>query len=671
MGLGDRISQWIEERRAEWGDALGTFLLDRLAGGMTKSLEDMEPGAIEGYQLGLQKLVDDPNVPEDLRAFYKKALGTGNWISAIGGMLTMVLQSFGVLLGGSQPLSNIFRYEQDKQLETFRLDPLNIITAWRRNPALGEAFFEDLREQGWSQPRIDLLKLVTQFLPSPDEQTFWLAREVFEPKMVEKYGLDDELPVYANTEFSKVGVTPEQMINKWRAHWEHASFIQMVEMLHRGLITEKDLFEWYRLVEIVPFWRDKLTQIAYTWPTRVDVRRWWDMRTITEERLRELYSGMGYRGENLDDYVLWTKVYVAFPDLLARWSNGWISINDVRSELVKLGMPAERVEEFIEAKIKAPGAERTSSDRQITITDIYKGIRLERITREEGVELLQELGFDEDEALYKISVNVPEDTVETVVKDRQLTKSDIFAGLKAEVLTVDEARARLLEKRYSAVDTQLLLDIYLAGARELAKADIVKAFKAGAIEEAEALTRLQGRGYTEEDARILLFEKEEPPVEARKRQASKADIVLGVKKGLITSEEGYLMLLDIGFSPEASQFILTVKVESSPFSPVTFGEFKDLTGKWRRAAGMTSPAFNERLRKAGDELVQISTQVKTLQDELRREELLQVDQDVIPEDAEKRIKELTVAKNRAVSEKERIQSAYNALVAEFRQTESG
>jgi len=623
MGLGDRLTDWIEERRAAWGDALGTWLLARLAGGMTKSLEDMEPGAIEGYQAGLQKVIDDPNIPEDIKAFLRKANSTGNPISAIGGMLFMVLQSFGVILGGSQPLSNILRYEQDGVLRTFRFDPLSAIQAWRRDPGKYDNIFSDLRDQGWDDSRIEALKFITQFIPNADEQTLWLAREVYEPEMVKKYGLDDELPVYSNTDFNKIGVTPEQMTNKWRAHWQHASWIQIVEMLYRGLITEADVYEWFKLVEIVPHWRDLLMQSAYAWPTRVDVRRWWDMRTITEERLRELYAGMGYRGENLDDYVTWTKVYTEFPSLLARWQKGWISLDDICRQLRDLGIPEERVEVFIQEKLKAEEPERTSADRSITITDIYKGVRTELISRSEAIELLQELGFDEDEADYKLAVNVPADEVESVVLARKISKSDILAGLKADIIDEDEARTKLLELRYVAADVQLLLDIFNASIK--------------------------------------------PPAEVRQREASKADVLLGVKKSLITPEEGYLMLIDIGFSPEAAEFILSVKAESSPFSPVTFGEFKDLTGKWRKATGMATKDLNNRVKAAGEDLVRITAEVQSLEEAARAEDVVHIDADVLPADAAKRIQEINLAKNRALAEQQRIQQAYDALVAEFKQ----
>ncbi len=624
QGLERWFTGLVDPAGPSWSDRIGLWLLERMAGGLTKSLEDMEPGAIEGYGAGLDAIIANPLVPEEVKVFLRKSNTPGNPISAVAGMLVMVLQSFGVLLGGSQPISNILQYEQDKALKTSRLDPLSVITEIRRNPTLGTAFLEDLREQGWTDERIQVLQEITEFLPSADEQTLWLAREVFEPDQVLKYGLDDELPVYANTDFSKVGVSPGQMRNKWRAHWEHSSYIQMVEMFRRKLITREDFSEWFRLVEIAPFWREDLIEISQAWPTRVDVRRWWDMRTIDEQRLRVLYQGMGYEGQNLEDYVLWTKVFTDAPVIFARWNKGWITIDDVRDQLIGLGMPAARVDQFIQEKVQAEQPERTSKERDITKTDIYKGVKQERITRGQGLELLQDLGYDMDEADYLLSINIPEDNVASVEENRLLSKADILAGLRTGQITEAEARTRLQELRYSAVDTTLILNIFKAS-------------------------------ISPPDAGIL-------------REASKADIVKGVKKGLIDREEGYLRLIDIGFEPTAADFILFVQVEESPFSPVDFSEFKAITSKWRKATAMTTPQFQAKIREARDDLVQITDEVKSLEEAVRAEGQAIINVDIVPDETKARLVELNVALNRARSEKNRLQAAFDTLVAEFKQT---
>ncbi len=625
MTPGERIIDWIEGLIPRWGAGLRNWMASWLSWGIELFFDVLGKAAAPKLKPLIDTLEATGKIPPELQPFLDEmktptgevgALFAQSASSAfVGGAIGRILDALFL------PLS----YSVNTATRNIILSPDQLLWLWRKEYMEEPEVNKYLSWLGYNNDDIGHWKELTLFVPSADEQTLWLAREVFEPDMVEKYGLDAELPKYADTDFSKVGVNQEQMTNKWRAHWQHASFIQVVEMFRRKLITKTDFKEWFKLVEIPPFWRENLIEISKAWPTRVDVRRWWDMRTIDEARLRELYAGMGYDGKNLDDYIIWTKVFTEFPSLLARWSKGWITRDELRAQVVALGMPAARVDTFLQEKIEADQPERTANERDITKTDIYKGVKQDRITRAQGLELLQELGYDADEADYLLAINIPQDQVESVVNQRLLTKADIIAGLRADIITEDEARDRLLGLRYSAVDAQLLLDIFKATIK--------------------------------------------PPAEERQRQASKADIVLAVKKDLITAEEGYLMLLDLGFTPEASEFILMVKAESSPFSPVTFGEFKDLTSKWRKAAGMTTQTFNDKLREAADELVKISDQVKSLEIQVKAEEMLLVDQDVIPPEAEKRLKELQVALNRAISEKERLQGAYNDLVAEFRQTE--
>jgi len=177
-------------------------------------------------------------------------------------------------------------------------------------------------------------------------------------------------------------------------------------MLHRGFITEEDIWDWFRLVEIPPFWREKMIGISWNIPTRVDVRRWWDMGTVDEARLKELYTALGYHGKDLDDYILWTKVYVAWPDLIARYTKGWLSEEDVKAELVELGMPEERVDELMETKVKNAEPERVTAERDLTKAEIVKGVKKEVISVEEGAELLQDMGYSEDEAWYILVINL-------------------------------------------------------------------------------------------------------------------------------------------------------------------------------------------------------------------------------------------------------------------------
>jgi len=622
MNPADRFSGWIEGLSNAWKDRISGWMVSWATRSITDALEDMTPEQRASVDAIIDNLKDDPNVPAFLKPFLEQSKVRGNPALLVVGIVFGVIMIIGLVQGTFRPLGTLAEYLQEKVTKSFRLDPISVITAWRRDPEAYEKYFDDLRDQGWTDERIEALKFFTLFYPSPADLVNWQAKEVFEPTMIAKYGLKDELGELRREDFYKAGMSDEQIDNYWMAHWEHPEFRTVVEMLRRTDFTEDDLKAWFRLVEIPPFWRDKLIQISYEVPTRVDVRRFWDMRTIDEKRLREVYAWQGYHGKDLEDYVLWTKVYVAFPDLIARWKNGWITLDEVRAELVGYGMPADRVEELLETKFKATAGDKTAAERDITKTDIIKGVKKGVITRGEGMELLMDMGYDEADAEYILAINIPEDEEDVVVKERELTKTDILNGLKAEIITEDEALERLKEIRYSQLDAEFLLKIYKA---------LVK-----------------------------------PPTEPKAREASKADIVLAVKKGLITPENGYLMLQDIGFTPEAAQFILVVKAEVSPFSPMSYQEFKGVTGKWRKAAGMASETITEKIRQAAAEVVKLTKDLASLQALVREEEAKLVKEEVLPAEATARRDELRVALHRAESKLSEAQAHYDALVAEWR-----
>lgn len=622
---GDRLRDWIQETASLFAEPFGGFLGGTLASALETFFTNLEPGVIDQVQEILTGVKDIEGFPEEYKRFIDKSLGQGNvWVNVSGWVLSLVGVIFALFALGGPP-GRLLNQRQEYALRTHRLDPLSAVNLWRRDPEKYEEVFYDLKEQGWSDDRIEALKFVTQFMPTPQDLVTWQAREVFEPGMIRKYGLDDEFETLDLSLFAKVGVTKEQALNYWRAHWEHASWNQVVEMLRRGLITEEDVYEWFKVVEIVPYWRELLIAISWEVPTRVDVRRFWDMRTIDETRLRQIYTAMGYHNQDLEDYVLWTKIYVDFPDLMTRFKNGWLTLDEVRQELIRLGMSEDRAEELIQTKVKAEASEKLAKDRDLTMSQIVKGVKKSVITRVEGAQLLMDMGYDEAEALFILAIEIPVDEEVAEVTKRELTKSDILNGLKNALITEQEALAKLLELRYTADDAQFILNIYKATVS--------------------------------------------PPEEERGRQASKADITKAVKNGLITAEDGYLMLIDIGFEPSAAEFILMVQAETSPFSPQSFEEFKELTGQWRNIVMPTSLTTPEEVKDAADALVQITKEIESIEEAIKLEKANLVGEEPLPEEVTAKLTELEVTLHRAQSERQRLQQEYDRVVAVWKHQE--
>lgn len=512
MPISDRINNWVDDRRKVWGGALGNFLMDSIARGATKSLEDMEPGAIDGIKGRLLLLRDDPNTPDDVKALIDKTLTPGHLVLVIVGVLFLVLSLTGTLNALFAPLNRVTEYKVDRGIKSFRMDPMAVITAWRRDPEKYEWLFDDLKERGWSDKKIEALKFLTLYYPPPPDLVRWQAREVFEPLMVEKYGLDDEFEAIEKEPFYKAGMTDEQIRNYWRAHWEHASWMQVVEMVRRGQMTEKDVWDWFRLVEIPPFWRQKLINISWEVPTRVDIRRFYDLKTIDEDRLRELYTAHGYHGKDLEDYILWTKIYVELPDLLARWKNGWITLDDVRSRLIADGMVPDAADELIQTKVKSVEPTSTTEGKELTKSEIYKG----------------------------------------------------------------------------------------------------------------------------------------------------------VKKGVISYDEGIDLLIDLDYTYDQADYLLTTNVGALAGSPETYMDFKDMTQRYRKAAGGEGEIPTEELKAVAKEVVKLTKDVDTLSEAIKDEEGRLIPEEVLPQEATARLKELQVARNRAQSELSRVKQHYEALLAAYR-----
>ncbi|MBA7559918.1 hypothetical protein ES708_01536 [subsurface metagenome] len=126
------------------------------------------------------------------------------------------------------------------------------------------------------------------------------------------------------------------------------------------------------------------------------------------------------------------------------------------------------------------------------------------------------------------------------------------------------------------------------------------------------------------------------------------------------------MLLDLDFSPEASAFILTVRTEESPFSPINFAEFKGLTQKYRRAAGMEGVEMPEEIKKSASLVVTLNSEVEALERSIVEEKRGLIPAEAVPEETTKRLKSLQVKRNRAISKLELAKSEYDRQVAEWR-----
>jgi len=219
----------------------------------------------------------------------------------------------------------------------------------------------------------------------------------------------------------------------WAAHWVRPAIEHLNEMYWRGVIDRDTWFKEVRLNDYVPYAIDWYEKIIFRPYTRVDARRMWDARTITEEELYENYRWLGYDDEHARGMVVWTKVWTALPELLNRYRYGWISLEDVYNELVGYGMPEERVRELVEARVRKVEPERLRRERDLTKSEIGRLYKKGELTRTQAVELLTGLGYDESEAEYILAL------YEHKPRERDLTPEQVIDACKAGIFTVGTA----------------------------------------------------------------------------------------------------------------------------------------------------------------------------------------------------------------------------------------
>ncbi len=189
------------------------------------------------------------------------------------------------------------------------LNAYDYINLFRRNEIDKGLLFNKLEQLKFTEEESKLMLKASEYYPTPQDLILFAVREVYSPDVTSKYGHFEDLPDKFITEGAKVGLSRTQAENYWAAHWRLPSATQGFEMLHRGLINREDLITLLRSLDILPFWRDKIVELSYNVPTRVDVRRMYSMGVYNQEAVYNNYLKLGYNAKDAKDLTDFTTIY--------------------------------------------------------------------------------------------------------------------------------------------------------------------------------------------------------------------------------------------------------------------------------------------------------------------------------------------------------------------------
>jgi len=155
------------------------------------------------------------------------------------------------------------------------------------------------------------LKEASFFIPPVQDLISMAVREVFTPDVRERFGQDEGFPQEFADFGAQQGVSEFWAKAYWAAHWRLPSAGQGFQMLHRKVITAEDLDLLLRAQDVMPFWREKLTAIAFSPLTRVDVRRMHKLDLLTEDEVQSRYEDLGFNADNARLMTQFTLAYNA------------------------------------------------------------------------------------------------------------------------------------------------------------------------------------------------------------------------------------------------------------------------------------------------------------------------------------------------------------------------
>jgi len=254
----------------------------------------------------------------------------------------------------------------------------------RRDPSLSNLDTE-LRRIGIHPNYNDLYKELAYQIPPVADIITMAVREAFTPEIARRFGQYQDLPPEFVEWVGKKGLSKDWAERYWAAHWSLPSPQQGFEMLHRGVIGEADVNMLMRALDIMPFWRDKLIQIAYRPLSRVDVRRMFALGVLDVSGVRRAYTDIGYNDYNAD---LMTQFTIRYTEGIKE-----------RSEAAKI-KTEERAQE---AKEKAAQKEQEAKEKALitkesewTTAQTLKFLTAKLIDEERARKEFVLLGYNEE-----------------------------------------------------------------------------------------------------------------------------------------------------------------------------------------------------------------------------------------------------------------------------------
>lgn len=418
-----------------------------------------------------------------------------------------------------------------------------------------DEYQDRMRQLGYLDPQVsENLHTATSVIPSLGEILVMMIRDADNQPIVDRFRFDDRLDDKYGPKLKewahKQGISDDVVKYAYRSHWDIPSKTELFEFWRRlrnlpdgdpAKITIEDLKAALTHNNVLPRWFDSYLAIAYHPLGRIDIRRSYQLGTLSDDEARKALSFLGYDDDNVDRQFkflvklkqnsaqqhkamkLWIKgiydapkvqsvmqddgydvdtinkaMQLASPgfansDIAKAYKAGFLNRNDFAAVLSNQGVTDEIIQRII-------------SDLSFVITDskianLYKS---GYITRQAAISRLIDRGIDSRVATG--TIDIADDQI-----DESFAKSCVTSVQRRFIrgdITKDEARAKLLTGGIVQDYADRIIGKWQCQLHMNDKAPAASVlcgwYGRGAITADDFVRRMTNIGYTHDDALELL-----------------------------------------------------------------------------------------------------------------------------------------------------------------------
>ena len=505
---GNRFKGYIEGLSVAWRDQLKTWVAGVVGFGLEVFADVIGKKLSSQLQPMIAKIEANTTIPPELQPLWNEIkapsgevaallanrVGGGIVGGAVGTMMdwllrpmvagmtynpTFYIHKADILIGAWRrhliSKDNLYELERYQGIDPAHVDELIklselrfpseiVVPLWLRNKDRWDRFWDDVKQIGVDDDHILALKELAYRVPGSGDVIRYMVKEVYNPTVYKAFGQDQEFPGGAGSftadplqDAEASGVRKEHLLKEWIAHWVLPSSGQGFDLLHRGEITEDQLGMLLKALDIMPFWRDKLTALSWEVPNRVELRLLARYGLVDKAFLVEALKKAGLHQDYRDILADLMLAQGMLTDFSKRYANKWINSDELKKELDAVGLSQLIKDRMYTWIIKNNAGERIAAQKDLTAAEIIKGVKKNILTWDEGVSQLMALGYDEVEADYKMAIDV------------EVTPEATTPDLTVKIDTIRRQRRQRLIDR--PLEISMLLDLNVDSALAIAYAD--------------------------------------------------------------------------------------------------------------------------------------------------------------------------------------------------------